>query len=54
MEDANRATIARLGEVEVATLPPLPRADPALLARAGASLPLDRWLGRLGSQLNSY
>jgi dethiobiotin synthetase len=45
MEDDNRATIGRLGEVEVATLPRLPRADPASLAAAGAGLPLDRWLG---------
>ncbi len=45
MEDDNRATIARLGDVEVATLPKLPRADLALLAQAGATLPLDRWLG---------
>jgi dethiobiotin synthetase len=44
MEDDNRATIARLGEVEVATLPRIARADPALLAQAGAALPLDRWL----------
>jgi dethiobiotin synthetase len=44
MEEDNRATIARLGRVEVATLPLLPRADPALLAQAGATLPLDRWL----------
>jgi dethiobiotin synthetase len=43
MEKDNRATIARLGGVEVATLPPLPRPDPALLAAAGAQLPLDRW-----------
>ena len=47
MEEDNRATIARLGAVEVATLPRLPRADPALLAQAGAALPLDRWLQRL-------
>lgn len=45
MERDNRATVARLGAVEVATLPTLPRADPALLAAAGAQLPLDRWLG---------
>lgn len=45
MEEDNRATVAQLGGVEVATLPRLPRADPALLARAGAALPLDRWLG---------
>jgi dethiobiotin synthetase len=44
LEEDNRATIARLGAVEVATLPLLPRADPALLAQAGAQLPLDRWL----------
>lgn len=45
MEQDNRETIARLGEVEVATLPTLPRADVALLAAAGAQLPLERWLG---------
>ena len=44
MEADNHATIARLGDVDVATLPPLPRADPDLLAQAGAQLPLDRWL----------
>lgn len=44
MEDDNRATIAKLGDVEVAVLPRLSRADPELLAQAGASLPLDRWL----------
>ena len=44
MQEDNRATIARLGEVDVAVLPILPRADPALLAAAGAQLPLDRWL----------
>jgi dethiobiotin synthetase len=44
MEDDNRATISRLGEVEVATLPRVARADPALLAAAGAALPLERWL----------
>jgi dethiobiotin synthetase len=44
LEDDNRATIARLGAVEVATLPAIARADPALLAQAGATLPLDRWL----------
>lgn len=45
MEEDNRATIARLGEVDVATLAPLPRADLALLAEAGGALPLARWLG---------
>ena len=45
MERSNRETIARLGEVEVATLPLLARAEPELLAAAGAGLPLERWLG---------
>ena len=44
LEEDNRATIARLGNVEVATLPLLPRADAELLAAAGAQLPLDDWL----------
>jgi len=44
MEVDNRATIARLGTVEVATLPLIARADPALLARAGATLPLEQWM----------
>ena len=44
MQQSNRATIARLGEVEVAALP---ATTPAVedLARAGATLPFDRWLG---------
>jgi dethiobiotin synthetase len=45
MEGDNRASIARLGDVEVTTIGMLPRADSALLAKAGAALPLDRWLG---------
>ena len=44
IQRSNRETIARLGAVEVATLPHVARADPALLARAGRSLPLERWL----------
>jgi dethiobiotin synthetase len=44
MERSNRDTIARLGSVEVATLAPVARADPRLLADAGAALPLERWL----------
>ncbi len=44
MERSNRETIERLGAAEVATLPPIARADPALLAGAGSALPLDRWL----------
>jgi dethiobiotin synthetase len=45
MERSNRETIARLGSVEVATLAPVARAEPALLAEAGAELPLEEWLG---------
>jgi dethiobiotin synthetase len=44
MERSNRDTIALRGEVEVATLSPIARADPELLAAAGAELPLERWL----------
>ena len=44
MEESNQATIARLGAVEVVTLPLLPSGDPATLARAGDALPLARWL----------
>jgi dethiobiotin synthetase len=43
MERSNRETIARLGRVDVATLPPV-RPGAAELARAGAALPLDAWL----------
>ena len=44
VERSNRETIERLGAVEVAILPP---ASPAVenLARAGATLPLDGWIG---------
>ena len=45
MERSNRETVARLAGVEVACLPRLARGDPALLAEAGAGLPLDGWLG---------
>ncbi|MGZ4173590.1 MAG: dethiobiotin synthase [Solirubrobacteraceae bacterium] len=45
MEESNRATIAALGDIRVATLPALADAAPATLAAAGASLPLDDWLG---------
>jgi dethiobiotin synthetase len=44
IEESNRDTIARLGNVEVATLPPVERAEPELLGRAGRSLPIARWL----------
>jgi dethiobiotin synthetase len=45
IERSNRETIARLGDVEVATLAPV--ATPATndLARAGQTLPWRRWLG---------
>jgi len=49
MERSNRDTIERLAGVGVSTLPHLARADPELLAAAGADLPVDRWLrGREG------
>jgi dethiobiotin synthetase len=41
MEQSNRDTIAALGGVPVATLPP---ATPGSLADAGATLPVDDWL----------
>jgi dethiobiotin synthetase len=44
IERSNRETIAQLGSVEVATLNRIERADPRLLADAGAALPLERWL----------
>ncbi len=44
MERSNRVTIARLGGVAVATLPAT-TPDAADLARAGATLPFDGWLG---------
>jgi dethiobiotin synthetase len=44
MQRSNRATVARLGGVDVATLPPLADGSPPSLAAGGAALPLDRWL----------
>jgi dethiobiotin synthetase len=44
MVRSNRDTIARLGAVEVAVLPPLPDGTPSSLARGGAGLPIDAWL----------
>jgi dethiobiotin synthetase len=44
MERSNRATIAALGRVEVATLGLVPRPEPAALAAAAAAFPLARWL----------
>lgn len=46
LEHSNRDTIARLGEVDVEVLPLLPGPDIAALARAGAGLSWQRWLGR--------
>lgn len=45
IELSNRETIARLGNVAVATLPFLESPEPAALARAGATLPWRDWLG---------
>ncbi len=44
MEESNRATIARLGDVEVATLTRVLSAELAALTDAGARLPWPRWL----------
>jgi dethiobiotin synthetase len=43
MEESNRATIARLGDIEVATLPRVLSTESAALADAGARLPWQRW-----------
>lgn len=43
IERSNRATVERLGAVEVSVLSELPRADRDLLAAAGEELPLERW-----------
>lgn len=44
LEESNRETIARLGAVETSVLPRIPRPTVELLAGAGATLPLSRWL----------
>jgi dethiobiotin synthetase len=44
IESSNADTIARLGGVEVAHLPPVARGDVELLAAAARKLPLERWL----------
>jgi dethiobiotin synthetase len=49
IERSNRETIARAGEVPVAVLPPVERAEPESLASAGRSLPLERWLDGLAA-----
>jgi dethiobiotin synthetase len=46
MEQSNRETIARLGEIDVAGLGPIASADIAELARVGAGLPWRDWLSR--------
>ena len=46
MEESNRATIAQLGDVEVAALPRVLSADLTALADAGAQLPWRLWLPR--------
>jgi dethiobiotin synthetase len=44
IQRSNLETIARLGEVDVVTLPRAEHPTPAALARIGKTLPLDRWL----------
>ena len=44
LQRSNRETIARLGEVEVASLRRLATLSPAMLASAGATLPWRRWI----------
>ncbi len=44
LEDSNRETLARLGEVEIAVLPRVPGPEVTALADAGAQLPWWRWL----------
>jgi dethiobiotin synthetase len=44
MQRSNCNSIAVMGEVDVATLGPVPSFTPEELARAGATLPYDRWL----------
>jgi dethiobiotin synthetase len=44
IERSNLRTIESLGRVRMATLAPVARPEPELLAAAGAALPLDSWL----------
>jgi dethiobiotin synthetase len=53
MERSNRETIGRLGAIEVWGLPHLPGPNPVGLARAGARLPLGRWLSCAGQPVQS-
>jgi dethiobiotin synthetase len=45
MERSNRETIAAIAGVEVAGLPRVEGPEPAMLAAAGAQLPVDDWVG---------
>lgn len=51
LERSNRRTIEDLGRVSVQALPTIERAEPELLAAAGATLPLERWLWPRGAPL---
>ncbi len=48
LERSNRDTIARIGEVEVQTLPEIPGPGLSELVRAGDTLPWRGWLGQGG------
>jgi dethiobiotin synthetase len=50
IERSNLDTIERLGGVPVWTLPAIARAEPDLLAVAGATLPLDDWVPSVTSR----
>jgi dethiobiotin synthetase len=53
MQRSNRDTIARLGRVDVATLPVV-EPSPAELARAGAELPWGDWVGGGSASLERW
>jgi dethiobiotin synthetase len=44
LERSNRETLARLGDVPVVALAPIPGPDPAELALAGEQLPWREWV----------
>ena len=50
MQRSNRDTIAAFGEVAVATFAQLSGPDPAVLASAGAALPLSAWMGAVSDR----
>ena len=50
MQRSNRDTIAALGDVAVTTFAQLAGPDPAVLASAGAALPLSDWLGAVSDR----